>query len=139
MSNITFDYWANVAVKELHSFLRFHILNMDILCLLAFSYCSFDIDSAGLSIKDLTIVSFVRREVGVVIKNLDITSGEVTVSLNEKLLSKSKRSSDAISHSDKVIESTVDSVAAKNPQNKKGLGALSKYIALFPEKVCQFR
>jgi hypothetical protein len=112
---------------------------MDILRLLAFSYCSFDIDSACLSIKDLTIVSFVCREVGVVIKNLDITSGEVTVSLNEKLLSKNKRSSDAISHSDEVIESTVDSVAAKNPQNKKGLGALSKYTTLFPEKVCQFR
>ena len=61
------------------------------------------------------------------------------MSLNEKLLSKSKRSSDTLSHSDKVIESTVDYVAAKKPQDKKGLGAVSKYTTLFPEKVCQFR
>ncbi|XP_042988908.1 protein SABRE isoform X2 [Carya illinoinensis] len=75
------------------------------------------------------------REVGVIIKNLDITSGEVTVNLNEKFLSKSKRSS-STSHSDKVIDSTVDSVAAKRPQGKQTLAALSKYTIMFPEKVC---
>lgn len=82
--------------------------------------------------------SFGRREVGVVIKNLDVTSGEVTVSLNEKLLSKSKRSSDT-SHSAKDTESTIDSVSAKRPQNKQTLVKLSKYTTVFPEKVCQCR
>ncbi len=95
--------------------------------------------SAGLSTKDLTNLSFGRREVGIIIKNLDITSGEVTVNLNEKLLSKSKSSSDTFSHSDKVMESTVDSVGAKRPQKKQALVALSKYTSMFPEKVCQFR
>lgn len=76
------------------------------------------------------------RELGVVFKNLDIISGEVTVNLNEKLLAQGKRSSDTSSHSDRVIESTEEFVASKEPQNKKGLGALSKYTTLFPEKVC---
>ncbi|GMY06946.1 protein SABRE isoform X1, partial [Fagus crenata] len=75
-------------------------------------------------------------EVGIIIKNLDITSGEVTVNLNEKLLSKRKSSPDTFSHSDKVMESTVDSVGAKRPQKKQALVALSKYTSMFPEKVC---
>lgn len=76
------------------------------------------------------------REVGVITKNLDITSGEVTVNLNEKLLSKSKSSSDTFSHSDKVMDSSVDSVGAKSPQKKQALVGLSKYTSMFPEKVC---
>lgn len=60
------------------------------------------------------------------------------MNLNEKFLSKSKRSS-STSHSDKVIDSTVDSVAAKRPQGKQTLAALSKYTIMFPEKVCHYR
>lgn len=57
------------------------------------------------------------------------------MSLNEKFLSKSKRSSNT-SHSDTVIDSTVDSVDVKRPLGKQTLVALSKYTAMFPEKVC---
>lgn len=58
------------------------------------------------------------------------------MNLNEKLLSKSKSSSDTFSHSDKVMDSTVDSVGAKSPQKKQALVGLSKYTSMFPEKVC---
>lgn len=57
------------------------------------------------------------------------------MSLNEKFLSKSKRSSNT-SHSDTVIDSTVDSVDVKRPLGKQTLVALSKYTTMFPEKVC---
>ncbi|KAL5844517.1 hypothetical protein ACOSQ4_010475 [Xanthoceras sorbifolium] len=73
------------------------------------------------------------REAGVMIQNLDITLGEVTVSLNEELLSKSKNSSDGSTHTDQVVGSTIDSVATKKPHKKQA--ALAKYTSIFPEKV----
>ncbi|KAK9930184.1 hypothetical protein M0R45_027233 [Rubus argutus] len=80
-----------------------------------------------------------EREVGVIFKNVDISSGEVTVNLNEELLSKSKSSSNTLSDPDKAIESTIDSVASKKAQkNQQLIAAISKYTTLFPEKVCNF-
>ncbi|KAF3447266.1 hypothetical protein FNV43_RR12446 [Rhamnella rubrinervis] len=77
------------------------------------------------------------REVGVVIKNVDIISGEVTVNLNEEMLSKSKSSSQSSSHSDKVMGSTVGSLDPKKTHKKQQVAvALSKYMSIFPEKVC---
>lgn len=72
------------------------------------------------------------REVGVIIQNVDITSGEVTVNLNEKVLLK-KKTSDASSKTDKVV---VDSVAAKDPHKKQSpVVAIIKFASMFPQKV----
>ncbi|KAM5575295.1 protein SABRE [Rosa sericea] len=76
------------------------------------------------------------REVGVIFKNVDISSGEVTVNLNEELLSKSKSSSNTSSDPDKALESTTDSIASKKAQKKQQtIDAISKCTTLFPEKV----
>ncbi|XP_050158552.1 protein SABRE-like isoform X12 [Malus sylvestris] len=76
------------------------------------------------------------REVGVMIKNVDIACGEITVNLNEELLSKSKSSSQTSFQPDNVLGSSTDSVASKKPHKKQQMiVALSKYTSLFPEKV----
>lgn len=81
--------------------------------------------------------SFGRREVGVVIKNVDITSEEVTVNLNEDMLSKNKGSLQPTSQSDKVLEATVASLdSGKENKKQSVVVALSKYTSIFPEKVC---
>lgn len=73
---------------------------------------------------------------GIIIKNVDISSGEVTLNLNEELLLKSKSSSESSSSSDSAIGSRADSVSAKNPSKKQQtLAAFSKYSSMFPEKV----
>ncbi|XP_024023425.1 protein SABRE isoform X2 [Morus notabilis] len=75
--------------------------------------------------------------VGVVIKNVDVTSGEVTVNLNEEMLSKSKSSLQSSSQSDKVMETTVASLDSRKENKKQSVVvALSKYASLFPEKFC---
>lgn len=77
-----------------------------------------------------------EREMGIIIKNVDISSGEVTLNLNEELLLKSKNSSESSSSSDSSIGSRVDPVSAKKPSKKQQtLAAFSKYSAMFPEKV----
>lgn len=79
-------------------------------------------------------VSFGCREVGVIIQNVDINSGEVTVNLNEELLSRKKSSSDAFAHTDKEL--VADSSVSKNQHNKQSkLVAITKYTSMFPEKV----
>ncbi|CAB4267323.1 unnamed protein product [Prunus armeniaca] len=76
------------------------------------------------------------REVGVIIKNVDVACGEISVNLNEELLSKSKSSSHTSSQPDTAIGSTIDSVASKKPHKKQQMIAtLSKYTSLCPEKV----
>lgn len=73
---------------------------------------------------------------GIIIKNVDISSGEVTLNLNEDLLLKSKNSSESSSSSDSFVGSGADSAGAKKPSKKKQtLAAFSKYSAMFPEKV----
>lgn len=82
---------------------------------------------------------FGHREVGIIIKNVDISSGGVTVNLNEGLLLKSKSSSEPPSGSDRVIESSTDSVATKKPaKRQQALASFSKYSSMFPEKVANF-
>ncbi|KAF5739794.1 Golgi-body localization protein domain isoform 1 [Tripterygium wilfordii] len=75
------------------------------------------------------------REVGVIIQDVDMTSGEVTVTLNEEMFSK-KTPADANSSTDKVMGLPPDSMAAQNSNKKPaGVVALSKYSSLMPEKV----
>lgn len=72
---------------------------------------------------------FWLREVGVFIKNVDITSGEIITNLNEELFAKNKTSSsDTVSHA-------VGSVAATKPQKKQASSSLTKYTSVFPETV----
>ncbi|KAI9106951.1 hypothetical protein K1719_022479 [Acacia pycnantha] len=76
------------------------------------------------------------REVGIIIKNVDISSGEVTVNLNEELLLGSKSSSEPPFTSDRAIEPNVDLVSSKKPTNKQqALASFFKYSLVFPEKV----
>nr|XP_048331916.1 protein SABRE isoform X1 [Ziziphus jujuba var. spinosa] len=77
------------------------------------------------------------REVGVVIKDVEISSGVVSVNLNEEMLLKSKSSSHSSSHTDKVVDSTVGSLDSKKTHKEQQLvAALSKYSSIFPEKIC---
>ncbi|XP_031392933.1 protein SABRE [Punica granatum] len=74
------------------------------------------------------------REAGICIKNVEIQCGEVTVNLNETMLSKSKSSSTVPSQTDTVH--IVDSVAAKKPNKKEAaVAALAKKAPMIPEQV----
>ncbi|PIN12656.1 hypothetical protein CDL12_14731 [Handroanthus impetiginosus] len=76
-----------------------------------------------------------NREAGVVVRNLDITSGEVRVNLNEDLLLKEKVSSDSSPQpTSGVVSASKESGSAKKPQGKQTLSALFKYTPLLPEK-----
>ncbi|KAL3014219.1 hypothetical protein AAZX31_06G094300 [Glycine max] len=76
------------------------------------------------------------REVGIVIKNMDISSGEMTVNLNEELLLKSKSPSKSSPGSDSKAGSHADSASTKMPSKKQQtLAAFSKFSSMFPEKV----
>ncbi|KAJ1424735.1 hypothetical protein SESBI_11442 [Sesbania bispinosa] len=76
------------------------------------------------------------KEVGIIIKNVDISSGEITLNLNEELLLKSKSSSQSSSSSGSIIGPQADSVSKEKPSKKQQkLAAFSKYSSMFPEKV----
>lgn len=93
------------------------------------------INVLAVSAQSYVITSFGCREAGVIIQNVDITCGDVTVSLNEELLSKKKKSPDAFNHSEKVMESTSDSGASVKPDKKQAsLATLTKSAYIFPEK-----
>ncbi|KAK4740890.1 hypothetical protein SAY87_024478 [Trapa incisa] len=73
------------------------------------------------------------REAGICIKNVDIQSGEVTVNLNETILSKGKRSSTVSSDRDPAL--ALDSVATKTPDKRGALAALANKVPMIPEQV----
>ncbi|KAH9605088.1 hypothetical protein KSS87_000957 [Heliosperma pusillum] len=73
-----------------------------------------------------------NRESGIVVKNLDISCGEVSINLNEELLQKSKTSSTVISEPD--CESTADVGVVNNPPKKHTLSSMSKLSTILPEK-----
>ncbi|KVI06821.1 hypothetical protein Ccrd_014824 [Cynara cardunculus var. scolymus] len=71
---------------------------------------------------------------GVIVKNIDISLGEINVDLNEDTISKKQKSSDT--HADEPAQPTPDSNVAKKQQKKQAaLSAITKYTSLFPEKV----
>ncbi|GMH14036.1 hypothetical protein Nepgr_015877 [Nepenthes gracilis] len=72
------------------------------------------------------------REAGIVVKDVDIACGEVAVNLNEELFGKSKRSSKNVS--EMITNLSVDYGAEKSSQ-KKGFSSITKFSAMFPEKV----
>lgn len=72
-----------------------------------------------------------HRDAGVIIKNVEVTSGEVFLNLNEELFHKRNSSHDASSHAD---EANIDSSTLKLAHQKQSpLFAITK--SLFPEKV----
>ena len=80
------------------------------------------------------------REAGVVIKNVDLTSGEVTLNLNEELFLVKNSSSETFSHAANVVESNVESSTARKPQKKQtALFSVTKYASMIPEKVSWFK
>ncbi|XP_028235687.1 protein SABRE-like isoform X5 [Glycine soja] len=67
---------------------------------------------------------------------MDISSGEMTVNLNEELLLKSKSPSKSSPGSDSKAGSHADSASTKMPSKKQQtLAAFSKFSSMFPEKV----
>lgn len=73
---------------------------------------------------------------GIIIKNVDVSSGEVTLNLNEELLLKRKSSSESSSSSDSIIGLRADSISTKKPsKQQQTLASFSKYSSMFPEKV----
>ncbi|KAK7321271.1 hypothetical protein VNO77_31751 [Canavalia gladiata] len=71
-------------------------------------------------------------EVGIVIRNVDVSIGEVTMNLNEGLLVKKKSSSESSSGSDKNTGSNVDSTSTKQPSKKEQ--AIAGFSSRFPQK-----
>ncbi|XP_020240761.1 protein SABRE-like isoform X2 [Asparagus officinalis] len=73
------------------------------------------------------------REQGIGIKNLNLTSGDVTINLNENMFIKRKKKSEASVGADIKDSSTLDVTEAKKSENNKISSLLKKPIV--PEKV----
>ena len=74
------------------------------------------------------------REQGIKIKNLDLTSGDITVNLNENMFLKPKKKPEASVGADIRESSTLDTTAVKKSENNKISSLLRKPV--IPEKVC---
>lgn len=76
------------------------------------------------------------REAGVLVRNLDITSGEVRVNLNEDFLLKEKSLSESSPDPspESVQENKESGSGMEKLQGKQAL-SVSKYTTLVPEKV----
>lgn len=72
-----------------------------------------------------------------VVKNVDLRIGEVSLCLNEELISKKKSSEDALPPVEDAVKVTSESCATEQPQKKSTALAMSKYASMFPEKVSQ--
>ncbi|KAF9603303.1 hypothetical protein IFM89_034652 [Coptis chinensis] len=83
--------------------------------------------------------TFGRREVGVAVSNLDVTSGDITLNLNEKLITKNKTATDAFVQADTVGGTNVsEGVAIKSQKRQNTLQSLKKYSSMFPVKAIRF-
>ena len=74
------------------------------------------------------------REQGIKAKNLDLTSGNITLNLNENMLLKAKKKPEASVCADIRESSTLDTTAVKKSENNKISSLLRKPV--IPEKVC---
>ncbi|KAI3760743.1 hypothetical protein L1987_51142 [Smallanthus sonchifolius] len=74
------------------------------------------------------------REAGIVVKNVDISLGEISLNLNEELIP-GKKSSDT--QVDAFLQSNIEYNIVKKQRNEKSaLLAVTKYTSFIPEKVC---
>ncbi|KNA17373.1 hypothetical protein SOVF_080580 [Spinacia oleracea] len=71
------------------------------------------------------------REFGIVVKDVDVSCGEILMNLNEELLQKHKTSA---ATSDTATESTNDNRLVKSPPEKEAHSSITKFSTLFPEK-----
>ncbi|KAK9070488.1 hypothetical protein SSX86_010890 [Deinandra increscens subsp. villosa] len=75
-----------------------------------------------------------HREMGVNVKNIDIALGEISVDLNEDLISQKKKFSDT--HVEEPVQATTESDIANTQQKKQAtLAAITKHTPFFPEKI----
>ncbi|XP_013672232.2 protein SABRE isoform X2 [Brassica napus] len=75
------------------------------------------------------------RAVGIFLRNVEVISGDVTLTFDEDSFPKSKQSSSTL-HSDEVVTSTsADSSAKKSPKEHQLVAALAKYSSSFPEMI----
>lgn len=72
------------------------------------------------------------------IKNVDVTGGDVYVVLNEDFLIKKKSSTNTNSLSGEIVRQTNAAGASRKQEKKHPILAITKSISLFPEKVCKF-
>ena len=77
-----------------------------------------------------------NREFGIVIKDVEIVCGEVSMNLNEELFQKNTAS--PVIASDIACESTGDNIAMENLPTKQPLSSMTKLSTIFPEKVRVF-
>lgn len=79
------------------------------------------------------LLYFGYRDAGLVIKNVEISSGDIIVNLKDEMFVKNKSSSHTTSHAN---EANIDSTTTKSPHKKQSPNlAITKLISLFPEKV----
>ncbi|KAL9684811.1 hypothetical protein QQ045_022252 [Rhodiola kirilowii] len=71
--------------------------------------------------------------VGIAIKNVELHSGEISIHLCNEMLLKRERSSNRTTHPEEVITPAVTEKSKETKQS--GLAAISKHVAVFPEKV----
>lgn len=73
------------------------------------------------------------RDAGVIIKNVEVWSGNIIINLNNEMFLKNKRSSDTSFHAN---EANIDSTTIKSPHKKQSPNmAIARLASLFPEKV----
>ncbi|XP_047962243.1 protein SABRE [Salvia hispanica] len=75
-----------------------------------------------------------NREAGVLIKNLDITSGEVRVNLNEDLLPKEKNLADTVPDLPQEVAQVNNESGSDETQPGEKVPAVCKYSSTIPEK-----
>ncbi|KAM3395972.1 hypothetical protein P3S68_004978 [Capsicum galapagoense] len=90
--------------------------------------CEFGHDSEK---HDMTML----REAGVVVRNVDIATGDVSIILNDELLFK-RKGGDAFSSKDVAIKAVTESGTAEKPVKTSANLAIMKYASMFPEKLC---
>ncbi|KAL0718645.1 hypothetical protein Bca4012_067968 [Brassica carinata] len=96
-----------------------------------------DRSSAALFCDDLSLSTEFGhdRDVGIFLRNMEVISGDVTLTFDEDSFPKSKQSSSTV-HSDEVVPlTTADSSAKKSPKEHQLLAALAKYSSSFPEMI----
>ncbi|TMX00067.1 hypothetical protein EJD97_001436, partial [Solanum chilense] len=74
------------------------------------------------------------REAGVVVRNVEIGTGDVSINLNEELLLK-RKGEDAFSSKDVAIKAVNESGTADKPVKPPVNLAIMKYASIFPEKL----
>lgn len=77
---------------------------------------------------------FCFREAGVVVRNVEIATGDVSINLNEELLLK-RKGEDAFSSTDVAMKAVKESGTAEKPVKPPANLAIMKYASMFPEKV----